>query len=923
MKLLAKLRCYTRSLAHRSAVESDIEVELRSHIDLRAADLERTGLTPTEAHRRACIEFGTVETHKQNIRTSLGLRLLDELRADLRFAARMLRRSPGFTAVAVTSLALGIGANTIIFTIAKGVIFDRLAVHNPSELRLLSVRIKDFEHSPIENMWGGFYPTSDGHMTSPSSSYPVYQIMRDQNRVAKRPVLEDIFAFKELDRSSTASIDGHASLVSAELVSGNFFQQLGVQPALGREIQPSDDATPGSGAVAVISDGLWSRFFGRSTSIIGKTIEFNLIPITIVGVAPPGFTGASSVQMAPDVFLPLSMQPVVSPWRTSSPGAASLLGDKTMWWVQVMARTRSGISDETASAALRVSFAQAMRATVPIGKDQLMPDLVLEPGSRGLDIASRTFSKPIYILGALTGFVLLLACVNLANLLLARSSTRQREMSVRLALGATRGRVLRQVLTESLLLASLGGTAGLFLGYFGRNIIPHLLSTSWEATPLNTRFDLRIFAFTMAISLGTGILFGIVPAWQSTRTNVSTALKDSAAATTRRRKGLLGKGLVVFQIALSSLLVVSAGLFAFTLSNLSSSQLGFKPDHLLMFEIAAPASRYPAPQDVALHQRIEDRLQHVPGVQSITLTGQPILADSMSKSGFQPVGGTPNANPGGVWNNDVGRSFFQTYNIPILYGRTFASNDTAKSPRVAVINVALAKQSYPNTNPVGKTFTMGDHNDIQIIGVSANAKYSNLRDDPPPTFYLLYRQAKENSQMTYVVRTTLSPAAILPSLRSAVAEVDKDLPLRDVRTQIEQINATIMQERLFATLTSAFGVLALILAAIGIYGIMAYTVARRTSEIGVRMALGAHPRQVRLMVLRESGWMAIIGIAVGIGASIGLARLVRAMLYGLSPSDPATLIGTSCLLFFVALIAAYGPARRASRIDPMQALRRE
>jgi predicted permease len=926
MKLLAKLRSYTRSLTDRSTVESDIEAELRSHIELRAADLKRTGLTAAEAHRRACIEFGTVETHKEGIRTSLGLRLFDEFRADLRFAARMLRRSPGFTSVAIVSLALGIGANTIIFTMAKAILLDRLDVPSPNDLRLFSIIAP--RHSPVHSFWGSMSSLPGGGMVTTSFSYPIYEILRDQNRANPHPVLGDLIAFKDLggDRGLTSSINGHSEVATAELVSGNFFQQLGVNVVLGRPIQPSDDAIPGAGAVAMISDGMWSRDFGRSPSVVGRIIQLNLVPVTIIGVTPAGFTGASSVQICPDVFLPFSIQPIVAPWSTSKESDGSLLTNKNLWWMQIMARRKPGVSDETARAALDVAMAQAIRATLPIKKDDQMPTLSISSGSRGLNSAGENFSKPIYVLGALTGFVLLLACANLANLLLARSTARQREMSVRLALGATRGRVLRQVLTESLLLSALGGVTGLALGYFGRNVIPHLLSTSWEPVPMNTHFDLRIFAFTAAVSLFTGILFGIIPAWQSTRTNVSTALKDSATAATRRRKGLLGKGLVSFQIALSSLLVVSAGLFAFSLSHLSNTGLGFRPEHLIMFEMQAPPTRYPSPQDVALHQRMEERLAQVPGVQLATLTAEPLVANSMSNTGFFPEGQPARTGDDSLaMENEVGQHFFETYSIPILYGRTFTSADTPHSSKVAVINEALAKRNFPHANPVGKTFHYGetDGDIYQIIGVSANAKYANLRDAPTATVYVLSRQQKEESEMTYVVRTNLGLAAILPSLRSAAREVDKDIPLRNPRTQIEQINATIMQERLFATLTSAFGLLALILAAIGIYGIMAYTVSRRTSEIGVRMALGARPQQVRLMVLRESGWMAIVGIAVGIGASIGLARLVRAMLYGLTPNDPTTLIGTTCLLFLIALTAAYGPARRASRIDPMQALRHE
>jgi predicted permease len=915
----SQLRSYLQSFFNRDKVESSIDAELRTHIELRAEDLQRTGLPPEEALRRARIEFGRVERHKEQIRQSLGLRLLDELRADLRYATRMLRRSPGFTAVAVASLALGIGANTIIFTLAKGVLLDRLAVPQPEQLRLFSIIRSD--HSPLHRFWGDFYSTPGGQSITTSFSYPVYQLMRQQNLA--KPVLDDLFAFKDIS-SLTATVDNRADVVTGQLVSGNFYQQIGIKPVLGRAIQPSDDAIPGSGPVAVISDGLWARLFGRSPSVIGSTIQLNLIPITIIGVNPPGFTGASNVQLSPDVFLPFSMQPTIIPQR---PG--SLLDKSDQWWMQIMGRTRPGISDETIRAAFAIWLDQDIRATLPVEKDAKMPILVISSGSQGLAHANRDFAKPIYVLSALTAFVLLLACANLANLLLARSAARQREMSVRLALGASRSRVLRQVLTESLLLSCIGGLTGLVLGYLGRNIIPHLLSSSWEPTPLNTHFDLRIFAFAAGISILTGILFGLAPAWQATRTNVNTSLKDSATSTTRRRKGLAGKSIVVFQIALSMLLVVSAGLFARTLVNLNTENLGFEPDHLLLFAVQAPPSRYPAPQDIALHHRIEERLAEVPGVQSVTLSEEPLVAHNMSNASFRPTDQPKDSHETGADFNRVGRAFFDTYRIPVLSGRTFGPADTSTSPRVAVINQALARKAYPGINPIGKTFSTDDDIDhpdgniYQIIAVSGDAKYDQIRDDPPPTYYTLYPQSREEQFMNYAVKTQLPPAAVLPALRNAVQSIDKDLPLRDIRTQTEQIEDSISQERLFATLTAAFGLLALILACIGIYGIMAYNVAQRTNEIGIRMALGARARQVLLMILRESSWLAIVGIIGGLIAAFTLTRFVRTMLYGLQPTDPTTLIAATLILMAIAIGAAYGPARRASRIDPMQALRHE
>ncbi|MEO6912001.1 MAG: ABC transporter permease, partial [Edaphobacter sp.] len=852
----SQLRSYLHSLLHRRTVESDMESELRTHLELRAADLERTGLSPTEARRKARIELGGVEKQKENMRRSLGLRLFDELCADLCYAARMLRKSPGFTAVAIGSLALGIGANTVIFTLAKGVLLDKLAVPHPEQLRVFE--LSNDNRSPVHAFWGGQSKGPDGKALLNSYSYPVYQLLRQQNQA--HPVVGDIFAFKDLGTpiSPTITVDGHADVVTAEMVSGNYYQQMGVQPALGRAVTPSDDV-PGAAGVAVLSDALWARLFGRSPSAIGKTIQLNLVPITIVGINPPEFTGAASVQISPEIFFPLSMAPTVLNGALPGPlGEESLLANKTLWWVQLMVRALPGVTEQRASAAFNVWLDQDIRATVPVQKDAQMPELILAPGSQGLGMANGRFAKPLYVLLALAGFVLLLACANLANLLLARSAARQREMSVRLALGASRGRVLRQVLTESLLLSLLGGAAGFVLGYAARNAIPDLLSTSWRPAPLTSRFDLAIFAFTAAVSILTGVLFGLAPAWQATRTDVNASLKDAAASSTRRRKGLGGKVLVVVQVALSMVLVVGAGLFSRTLMNLNSSPLGLNPKNLQLFAIQAPGLRYPSPKDVDLHKRIEERLAVLPGVQSVTVVEQPLLANSMSMTGFQPTGQPKLNNYDSILENGVGQDFFKTYQIPILYGRSFGPGDTSTSPLVAVINEKIARKFYPHANPVGKTFTSGNGNkDIyQIIGVAGDAHFDQLQDEPPPTIYRDYRQSKKEPMMTYAVKTSVPSAAIMPVIRKAVADIDKDLPIRDVRTQMEQINATISQERLFATLTAGFGFLALVLACIGIYGIMAYDVARRTSEIGIRMALGAQTGQMLRMVLRDVSWMA-------------------------------------------------------------------
>jgi predicted permease len=918
MSLSARLRSFARSLVHRSTLESEMQFEVRFHVESRAADLEATGLTPSQALRQAKMEFGPVATHTDGMRRALGLRWVDELRGDIVYAARMLRRSPGFVLVAVGSLALGIGANTVIFSLTKSVLLDRLAVARPQELRLFSYITSRSGNSPIHSRWGSNDATDDGDIISPNFSYPIYQLLRDQNHA--NPVVEELFAFKDLGEYSrlTATVDGHSDVVTGQLVSGNLYEQLDVHAQLGRTIQPSDDATPGAGAVAMISDALWSRMFGRSANVIGKVIELNLIPVTVIGVNPPSFTGAASVQHSPDVFFPLSMQPILIPWDRGS-----LLANKGLWWVDIMARTKPGVSDAQAKAALNVWLQQDIRATMKVAKDDVMPTLAFPDGSQGEADVRSTYAKPVYVLTALSGLVLLLACINLANLLLARSASRQRELAVRMAMGATRLRIMRQVLTESLLLSSLGGIAGFAIGYAGRDIIPHLLSASWQPNHFSSRFDARIFAFSAAISILTAVLFGFAPAWQATRTEVNTSLKKCSNSATRRREGFAGRGLVAFQISLSMLLVVGAGLFTRTLSNLSHTPLGFDPSNILLFSIQAPQSRYPAPKDIALHAEIESRIAAIPGVRSVTLTEEPLVAGAISDTSFNPVGQKPSGQKSvSVDVNQVGRDFFNTYRIPIRLGRSFLSSDTATSLPVAIVNEALVKRIYGSEDPVGKTFKSDDRT-YQIIGVSADAKYDSLRNEVQPTFYRLYNQSKDDSVLNYAVKTSAPIADILPRLRETLRGIDKDLPLRDIRTQQEQIDATFMQERLFATLTGSFGVLALTLACIGIYGIMAYSVARRTNEIGVRMALGARAGMVLRMILRESVWMAAVGIALGVAGAFGLTRFVTTMLYGLKAMDAETMIGAGVVLFVVAIAAGYGPARRASRIDPIVALRHE
>jgi predicted permease len=906
--MLSDLLFRLRALFSRKQMDAELDEELRDHLEREAEKYRRMGIAPHEAMRRARLALGGSEQVKQQCRESRGTRFIEDLLLDFRYAMRSFARTPGFTAIAITSLALGIGANTTIFTITRQVLLDKLNVYRPEELHLFAWT-GDQNRVPLR-IWGHWNETEH---TCTSFSYPVYQQLRRQNSV-----FEDIFAFKVIPQL-TVAVHDQPEPVTVELVSGNFYSALGVSPVLGRGVQNSDDGAPGSGTVAVISDGFWSRHFGRSPDVIGKIIQVNLTPVTIIGVNPREFTGASSVQVSPDVFLPFSMEPVAAP-----NDAKSLLTNPDQWWVLVMGRMKPGVSDAAARGAMDVLLSNAVRSTMTVEKSQSVPRFAMQDGSRGEDLNGEKYSRPVCVLMALAAVVLLLACANLANLLLARASSRLRELSVRMAVGAKRGRIMRQMLTESLLLSAAGGIAGLLLGYFGRNAIPHLMSSSWETALIEVRFDWIVFGFTAAVSLCTGLLFGFMPARRATHTKVSSGLKESAHFATQSSSTLSPKVLIAVQIALSMVLLVGAGLSIQTLTNLNKNHLGFRPDNLVLFEIQAPNTRYPTPKDIVLYRQIEQRLASAPGVRSVALSKNPLIAGNVSNDDFVPDGLPPEENTQPyVDDNVVGKNFFATMGIPILAGRSFDNTDTETSRLVAVVNQQLANKYFPNINSIGRTF-VSNKKHIEIIGISGDARYADIRSDPPATFYTLYRQqSKSEPSMTFEISAGMEPSALVPVLRDVVAKVDKDLPLLNIRTQNAQISDRTRQERIFASLTTGFGLLALILACIGIYGIMAYTVSRRTNEIGIRLALGAEPGRVLRMVLGAAWWLTMAGVLVGLAGALGTGRFIASMLYGLKPYDPSTLIGAALLLMFVALAASWIPARRAASIDPMRALRNE
>lgn len=885
--------------------------EMRLHLQLLTERFIRQGMCPEDAASAARRQFGNTTLLQQGQREMRAIMSLSTLGRDLRFSMRQLRRNPTLTIVAITSLGLGIGANTAIFTVAKKVLFDTLPVKDPKQLRMLTWVAGRDQKVPL--VWGDAFSNANGERVSSSFSYPVFQELRKQT-----DAFQYLFAFKDVQM--TAAVDGDPDLISAEFVSGDTFNALGVQPVLGRTLTPADDTAPSP--VAVISESYWTTHFARSSSVLGKTISLNGIPTTIVGIAQGSFTGLQ-IDTITQVFIPLTMQPLLLP--RSQNGSTSLLDNPQSWWLLVMARLRPDISDARAQAELDAVLRPAATAGMPDANTPTQFRLQFQPGDRGLDYLKGAFAKPSYILLSLAGLVLLLACVNMANLLLARASAREREVSTRLALGAGRVGIVRQMLTESLLLSSLGGAAGLLVGYLGRNLIPHLLAKSWRPETMALGFDGRVVAFTVGVSLATGILFGLAPAWQATRTNVNSGLKDTTYVTSSRQKMGLGKGLVIFQIALSAILLIGAGLFVRTLVNLSHTPLGFQPDNILLFRLDPPRTRYTGPQSTALYRQLEEKLIALPGVRSVSLSTIAIVGDGYSGSTFHVSGRPIVKGEGRIQMNVVGTDFLATLGIPIMHGRGFDVHDTQTSPMVAVINQTLAQKYFPNLDPLGQTFESEDSSGpIQIVGIAADTRYANLRSPTPPLFYLPYQQhADDVGRMVVELRTFSDPTGIVNQARAAVASLDPNLPLIEVRTMTQQIDSSLSNERIFARLTAGFGLLALLLASIGIYGIMAYTVARRTSEIGIRMALGARTDQVLCMVLREASWMALAGVAMGISGALWLGRLLSAMLYGLKPSDPLTLITAAASLIIIALLAALGPARRASRIDPIRALRHE
>jgi predicted permease len=839
---------------------------------------------------------------------------------DIRYAARVMAKNPLFTAVAAITLALGIGANTAIFTLLDQVLLRLLPVKDPQQLVLLTERGHHYG-----NNWGGN-----------AISYPMYRDFQKNNQVfsgmlCRFPAQVSLFA------------GGRAERVDVELVSGTYFSVLGVGMALGRPFTPEEDRIADGAPEVILTYGYWRQRFGGDRAILGKTLAVNQHELTVIGVAQPGFEGVELGQ-APKLFIPVTMQKemVIVP--------NDMLTDRRSRWVNAFGRLKSGVTAKQAQSSLQpfmhsmleneVREAAFAHASSYDREQFLKCTIELLPGSQGRASFRRELSTPLWVLMAITGMVLLIACANLANLLLARASGRQKEIAVRLAIGAGRGRIIRQLLVETLCLSGLGALAGLAIAFAAdKALMAAYLPSDSGGLSISAAPDFRILLFTLLVTVGTGIVFGLAPALRTTRPDISRTLKDQAGAVVGGGHGGLRKALVVAQVSLSLLLLIGAGLFLRTLKNLSSLGPGFPVERLIGFNIDPSLSGYSTERAIIFFQELTHNLSSVPGVQSVGMASMRILENnewdsSMTVEGYNPANPEDRAEP---YMNQISPNYFATLGVPVVLGRDFRVSDNHEvkngpqadnwTPTTVMINEKFERRYFHGQNPIGRHLGFGidpgTHTDMEIIGVVKDVKYTNLRDEIPAQAYIPYLGSHFLGSMTVYVRTASDPKQMMTAVRKNVRDLDANLPVYDLRTTEAQLSNSLSTERMIASLSTVFGFLATLLAAIGLYGVMAYSVTQRKREIGIRMALGAGPSKVVWVVMHDVLMLILIGIGVGVPAALVLMRMVATQLYGLSPHDPSTLLLAIAGLGLVAGAAGYLPALRASRLDPMVALRYE
>lgn len=918
---LRKLNWLTR----RRRKEAELEEELQFHLEEEAEERRARGLANEEARYAARRDLGNYTLTKENTRAAWGWTLLEQLLQDVRYALRTMAGNKAFSALAIVSLALGIGANTAIFSFMDSLLLRSLPVPDPESLVLLRWHTNVEAHarnSVVQGMSGTTYH-DDLHTGTIAGifPYPAFELLHQDG-----PVFSSVFGTYASGHFNL-SVEGQAEVAQGDFVTGDFFDGLRIGPAAGRLIFPEDDRA-GAPAVAVVSYALSHSRFGGPANAVGQSVLIDNVPFSVVGVTPPEFFGIDPGR-APDFYLPMHAGLLLPDPR---PDADSFV-NQNEYWMEVLARLRPGVSREEAQAALAGPFHQWVETTATNDVQRAnLPTFLVKEGAAGLDGLRQWYSKPLQLLLTLVGLVLAMACANIANLLLARSTARRREMAVRLSIGAGRLRVIRQLLTESVLLALFGGAAGMLVAVWGMRFLGALLASGSRGYTLQAELNWHVLATAGALSLVTGVLFGLAPALQSTRVDIVPALKESRtrdriAATRRSRIRIsLSQALMVAQIGVTLMILVAAGLFVRTLSNLQSIALGFHRENVLTFHLDARKAGHKDPEIAEFYDRVRSELSALPEVRGVSLSRDPLIGRGTSGTTVM-VPGSSEAKETDIL--PVGADFFSTMQIPILAGRGINESDRLGAAPVAVVNEKFVEEYLREKNAIGQTLTWEQPRTkirgVEIVGVAANSRYGEVQRAIAPLVYVSFSQSSyvEIGEMFYEVRAAGNPLGYVNAVREMVRKADARVPVSNVVTESAAIDRSMNQEITLARLCTAFGVLALITACVGLYGTVAYNVARRTSEVGIRMALGAQRAGVVWMILREILIVAGIGLAISIPAVLATSKFVEAFLFATKPNDPVALLVAVAILVSAAVVAGYMPARKASRIDPMQALRHD
>ena len=930
-----------RGLFLKRKLEDELADEIQSHLEMQTEDYLRQGMSREEARYLALRKFGGVDQVKEIYRQRRTLPWIETFFRDLRYGLRMLRRSPGMTAIAILSLALGIGANTALFSVVDAVLLRTLPVAEPDRLIVFEWQSgRPFRLSGMSGTSNVDVPPGQRGLSL--FRYDVFQQMQKEQATATDSPLNDLFGFGPI-REITAKVGDQPEVINAQAVSGNYFTALRVQPNLGRAITVEDDAL--GAPVVMLSYQFWQERLGANPGVIGQQLKLNQQSFTIIGVTPPEFNSTLQVGYYPAVTIPFGVEPQLR-------GQNSLLGTagkSGVWWINVMGRLKPAATQEQACESLNSVFQNTALAAMPPPRKSNQPvqiepkdypHLIVEAGARGMLDRRKMYAPTIYGLFIVVALVLLIACVNLANLLLARAALRGPEIKIRLAVGAGRWRLIRQLLTESLLLAIIGGVFGVLFAFWFKGALSTFTNRDRGLLPSGIELSLnwRVLAFTLGVSLLTGVLFGLAPAWRATNPDLNSTLKQSGRTTNRLSR--LSKGLLVVQVAISALLLVGAGLFIRTLRNLQQVSLGFNQENLLIFHIQPTLANYKDEQLLSFYQQLFERLDHLPGVRGATFARVQLIAnDNFSNSFLLPGEIAATAAEHDTMRQMVRENYFSTMEIPFLRGREFTMRDDSRAPAVAIVNQTFQQQYFPNEEVLGKriSFNYRKH-ELEIVGVVADTKYESQRGEIDPLVYTPWKQeAADIGDMHFALRADSEPTALAARVREAVHDLDNNLPVTEMSTQSALSQTTLAQERLYARLFTFFGALALTLAGIGLFGVLAYSVSQRTKEIGIRMAFGAQVMNVILMVVWQGMKLVLLGLGVSALIGFGLIRLLNSkyfapdswqqrmkeQLYGVKPGDPFTLIFIASLLSIVALIACWLPARRAAKVDPLVALRYE